>query len=77
MTFQLIIKSLSIFLRDQKNQVDRFCAYNENNYQKKYVFFDRFKFDVCSLISEKIENNLLLDESFEVILRNVYKQITF
>jgi len=56
---------------------DKFTVYNDTNYKKKYVFFIRFKFDLCSLVAEHIENEAIQPMIFEVILRQVYKSITF
>ena len=52
-------------------------AFKDINYKKKYVFFDRFQFDVCSLASSLIEDGEMDTELFEVLLRQVYTAITF
>ena len=71
--FKLLIKALSPALFSNEKCV----VYNDSNYKRKYVLFDRFKFDVCSLIAKHIDNESIYVDSFEIILRYVYKSITF
>lgn len=71
--FQLIIKAL-------KNSLlcsDEFLVCNDLNFKKSHVFFERFRYDVCSLVSDHIDSGMVQPDTFEVILRQVYKKITF
>jgi hypothetical protein len=72
-SFRLIIK----VLRNTFYSTDQFVVYNDQNYTKSYVFFDRFRFDVCSLVSDHIYSGGMRADTYEVVLRQVYKQITF
>ena len=53
--FQLIIKALknSIF------STDEYIVSNDQNYKKTHVFFERFRYDVCSLVSEHIDSGMI------------------
>ena len=63
--FKLIKKAIknSVFCTDE------FIASNDLNYKKSHVFFERFRYDVCSLVSEHIDSGMIQQDTFEVILR--------
>jgi hypothetical protein len=52
-------------------------AAEDKNFKNDYVFFDRFKFDICSLFSSYFQTDIISLESYEEILRQIYKNITF
>lgn len=51
--FKLLIKALQPAMFSS----EKYVVYNDPNFKKKYVLFDRFKFDLCSLISDHIESD--------------------
>ena len=71
--FKLMIKALQPSMFSS----EKYVVYNDTNYKRKYVLFDRFKFDLCSLISRHIEQGTISAQLFEIVLRQVYKSITF
>ena len=55
LVIKLIIKALSKSLFSN----DKYTVCMDPNYQKKYVHFDRFRYDLCTLVSEHIESETL------------------
>ena len=51
-------------------------AFSDVSYQKSHVFFDRFKFDFCSLFSGYIHTQQVDSSLLEAIIRNLYISVT-
>ena len=71
--FKLIIKAMGPALFTS----ERYAVYTDSNYKRKYAQYDRFKFDVCSLISAHVDQASLDVDKFEIVLREIFKAITF
>ena len=44
-------------------------AVEDKNFKDDYVFFDRFKFDICSILSSYFQTDVISLEIYEEILR--------
>ena len=51
--FRLIMRAIN--LMGAKRLKEDWLVFNDCNFQKTYVYFDRFKFDVCSLLTDEID----------------------
>lgn len=71
--FELIIKALGKDLAVLQNEL----AHKHEGYKSKFVFYDRFRFDVCWMPAPLIIRRELDAPLFEMILRQIYQSITF
>jgi hypothetical protein len=71
--FKLIMKALP----DQMSASEEYLVYKDSNYKRKYVQFERFRFDICALIARLIEQDGITVDYYEFILRQVYRAVTF
>ena len=74
MCMQLVVRALELL---GVTPMTEWLVYKDPTHKKQYVFFDRFRFDLCSMLTEQIVNQQLDTVLFEVILRQIYAAVTY
>lgn len=78
LSFKLIMRVLTLLgLGEEADLATGMLVFNDSNFKKEYVFFDRFRFDFCSLLSHEIDAGHVDISLVEVILRQVYSGMTY
>lgn len=66
LAYELINKALILLNIHGKTQ---WLVHNDPQHKKQYVFMDRFKFDMCSMLADEIDSGQVDPDLFEVLLR--------